>query len=565
MLITKNNLIISQFLLVLLLLVAPFYLHPNIGGLGFGIPINSAEWLVALIFICFVLFITIRGKTIAYNLGWIYCLAFPMVLIFVGIMSEVPQPIVWLFRQLYLLGGYLFLFSLFQLKLTTRHIEQLLYIVVVATFIHSLVGICQLWNVSFLGIWLPRTPNSFPNGVFQQVNLQATYLTTGLLIILFLISRPSFKHARFVTKFLFITTFFIAIYVLVSSGSRIGVLSFVVGGTLMLLSRRRQLLRQKSILLILCITTTLAIIAGQAGLNRAVDKTKQLTAGEFSTARQVIYSISLDLIRQKPIFGYGIGSFPRVWTDKVALFSAQHSDVNLPQGAALSHPHNEVLFWMIEGGTISVVGLLIIFYVITVALFRCGFERGGAYAALLLPISLHTQVELPFYISSVHWFLWLFLIFMVFRHQLKVVSLNISLMIRGFIQSSIVLIGFSGVAMLVHIEKSQNEIFKYTSGVGGNLQVALHDLYFNSFAEKIMMQTLLYSSIEKQNKTPIHDFVMWAEGRLAVNAEPGMFIMLNDAYGFIGDTRNQCRIAKQGLQVYPDNARLQKTLDNCNK
>jgi hypothetical protein len=100
-------------------------------------------------------------------------------------------------------------------------------------------------------------------------------------------------------------------------------------------------------------------------------------------------------------------------------------------------------------------------------------------------------------------------------------------------------------------------------GEKADMQLVLDNAYFHRFAEKVLMQSALYSSIEEKNKARVPNFIVWAEGRLAVNAEPGMFIMLNDAYGFIGDEVNQCRIARKGIQVYPANARLQKTVDNC--
>jgi len=555
--------IISLALLGALFLLPLFYRHPSIGGLGFGMPLNSAVWLVAVLFISWVVATQALAKQTILHRGFIYCLLFPIVLIFVGIASDVSMPIVWFFRQLYILGGFAFLWVLFQLKLNTRQVEQLLYIVVIATFIHSLVGLRQLWNVSPFGIWLPRTENDAAIGVFQQVNLHASYLATGLLIILYLISRPSFNSARFVTRLLFVITFGLAVYVLVSTGSRVGILSLVVGSAVMVVSRKQPLLRQKKIVALLVIVASLGAAAGQAGFHRAMGKAQQLTEGEFASARQTIYTISVDVITHKPLFGYGIGSFPRVWTDNVALFVAQHPEAALPGSGSLTHPHNEILFWMIEGGLVSVIGLLVIFIVLCVSLYRCGFSRGGAYAALLLPIGLHTQVELPFYISSAHWFLWLFLIFIVFRHQLIVKPINISKMARVSIQVFAVVLGLAGTAMLVHIEKSERVIFNHMYGEGADLQVALDDLYFNRFAEKLMMQSVLYGSIENNNKTSIPMFIEWAEERIHTNPERGMFQMLSDAYEFAGDTDNQCRVARQGGAIYTKNIRLKTAQEAC--
>jgi len=547
--------------LVFLFLIAPFYLHPNIGGLGFGIPINSAEWLVALIFICIATLRSMQQQKIQYHQGFIYCLILPLTLIFIGMASDVPMPVVWFFRQLYILGGFAFLWALFQLELTTKQTEQLLYSIVIATFFHSLIGLCQLWHVFFPNIWIARQLD-VPIGVFQQVNVQATYLSTGLLVILYLISRPSFNTARFVTQFFFIVTFGLGLYVVLSTGSRVGLLSLVSGAILLFLSRRKQLLRNKKILACLVIVASLSTIAGQSGFSRTLDKTHKMTEGEYASARQTMYAIGLNLIKDKPIFGYGIGSFPRVWVEQKAEFLAQHPDAAITS-ATTSHPHNEILFWFIEGGLIAVAGLVVILVVVCRAIYQCGFSRGGAYMAMLFPITLHTQVELPFYISSVHWFLWLFLIYLVFRHQLKTVPLKISKMALTSLQAFILVLGLAGSAMLIHIEKAEREIFKYMYATGGNLQFALHDFYFNRFAEKLLMQSLLYQSIEHHDTSKIPLFIDWAEKAIKQNPELGMFIMLSDAYGFIGNKARQCQVAKKGTAIYPPNERLQKTAKQC--
>ena len=56
------------------------------------------------------------------------------------------------------------------------------------------------------------------------------------------------------------------------------------------------------------------------------------------------------------------------------------------------------------------LGFVIVVVAIVALLFRLGRETGGAYAALLLPLALHTQTEFPFYQSVGHWLLFLTLL-----------------------------------------------------------------------------------------------------------------------------------------------------------
>jgi O-antigen polymerase len=59
---------------------------------------------------------------------------------------------------------------------------------------------------------------------------------------------------------------------------------------------------------------------------------------------------------------------------------------------------------MIEGGLFIIIGILTVMFVVVLALIRCGKQRSAGYVAMLIPITLHTQFEQPFYISSLHWF-----------------------------------------------------------------------------------------------------------------------------------------------------------------
>jgi len=557
---------INFALLITSLLIAPLYFHPNIGGLGLELPYNATTWLSALLFSYIVISTQVKTKKIICNYDFLYCLIFPIAVLLVGIFSDIPQHVDWLFRQLYILGGFLFIFSLLQTRFTTQHIDKILYCLVIASLLQTIIAITQLYGVSFLETVIPYSKDKTPVGVFQQLNVLASYLVTGLMIILYLISRPSFYSVHILIKILFVLTFGLAVFIIISTGSRVGILSFIASSTLMLISRKKQLFQHKKILLLLTIVAFIGIQSAQTGFSRALDKTENMTSGEYSSLRQTFYAVAGDLITEKPFLGYGIGSFQRVWVDQVAKFASKHPNAQISQGT-VSHPHNEILLWMIEGGLISLSALLIVLIAICHALYQCGFSRGGAYMALLLPITLHTQVELPFYISSVHWFVWLFLIFLVFRHKLTVVHLSISRSAYYSIQTAILIAGLATGVIITHASKAQLEIAKYSSGKdgGGNLSVGLKDLYFNSYAEKLMMQTLLYSSIEQKNKTHMPTFIEWAEERIYYKPEQGMFIMLNDAYGFIGDKYNQCRVAKRGLAIYTQNLRLQTNIDSCSK
>ncbi len=562
---------IQKVLLLALFVLAPLYTYPNLGGVGLAMPFNIATWAVAVIFIAFMLMVSLQNKELLYSPLFLLSALFPFIIAVFSFFSDIAIANLWLFRLLYIVGGYLFIAALFQLKFKMIDVENVLYMIVFAMTIHAVVAVLQVIDISEFTHKIPMGGRGNPPfGIFQQVNLLATYLVTGVMIILFLISQPAYASKHNFIKALLVFTFGLSIYIILATGSRIGLLSLLSSLPIIIISRMQPLFRHRKTIISLLLVGILAVIGNsslmpevnQSGLDRTFSKIDTLSEAEYKTYREGMYKISIDLIKQKPLLGHGFTSFPRVWTEGKAKFITQHPDAAVsPLGTG--HPHNELLLWLIEGGMVAGIGLLIVFLTLCWALYLCGWSRGGAYLALLLPISLHTQTAWPFYGSAVHWFLWLFIIYIIFRHQVKTVPFNLSQLGRYLLQTFIILVAVASLYFLWYTHKAHDQLRDYMRGEKANMQIVIDNPYFNRFAEKVLMQTVLYSSIEKQNTAPIPNFIMWAEGRLAVNAEPGMFIMLNDAYGFIGDTQNQCRIAKKGLQVYPDNARLQKTLDQC--
>jgi O-antigen polymerase len=403
-----------------------------------------------------------------------------------------------------------------------------------------------------------------PVGFFQQVNVLATYLATGMMVILYLISRPSFRYIGLLSKLLFVLTWGLGFYIIIVSGSRIGILSVILGLFVMVVCRRQQLIYHKTFMMVLSIVLGGALVVGQSGFERAVEKSKKITDVEYASARRVIYSVSLDLVKEKPLLGNGIGSFPKIWADKVSQFNKEHKVASVPQ-KTLTHPHNEVLFWFIEGGIISVIGIFIIIIMIGITLYHCGLSRGGAYASLILPISLHTQVEIPFYVSSVHWFLWLFLIFIGLRHQREIITIKLTKSARVLVQIVALSILLGGTAFMIQSQKAATEITKFIYRGKGNLQAGLNNLYFSDLAEKLLMQNLLNLSIREHNTKQIPVIIDWTEKRIQTNPELFSFILLSKAYGSVGKKKKQCEIAQKGLNIYTKNENLEGLLESCSK
>ena len=186
---------------------------------------------------------------------------------------------------------------------------------------------------------------------------------------------------------------------------------------------------------------------------------------------------------------------------------------------------------------------------------------------MLLPISLHTQVELPFYASSLHWFVWLFLIYLVLRHQIKKIEIGLSQTASRLLQTSAVLGAFSVSFFMVNTAKAQADLYDFLYNKNARppyLRVALNNLYFKPLAEQVAMRSNLYANIENNNKQGVEEFVVWAKDYVNKSPELKMYEDLISASVYLNPAGKVCDMINEALTMYAHNKPLQKARDdNC--
>ncbi len=560
-----------EWLLLFLLLLAPLYFHPNMGGTGLRLPNNIVIWLSAGLFGFYMLYQLTSQQRFYLPRHYLLLLAFPVFAFFSGIVSGVEIPAQWTFRILYIWGGVLFFFALFQTRFHQARIDRILLFIVISGFLHALMGLAQIIWLKALPHWLPINPHGVPTGLFQQINVQASFQTTVLFISFWLLTRPILrKHAKWRTYFV-ITTLLCATFIIGYSGSRVAMLGFLLALPLFLASRWPIIKCDRRLWMILALLMSMTLFAAHQleqarGLTSALDKAAAIHAGFSGSARLGIYQISLDLIKEKPIFGHGIGSFPRVWQFAKPAFLAAHPDAVLPT-QRVAHPHNEILFWLVEGGIVAVIGLALFILGVFLSLHALPACRRYAYAAMLLPIALHTQVELPFYISALHWFVFLLLLFIVChptRRSYRLIlssAARISLKVLA-IGSAIVLTLFMAHSMRANLEFKRFVTHKSILD-HPPFSVALHNPYFKELAAQTLMTSLLFSSMKYHIDDNVRLFVNWSKKALKTNPHILYFRLTTRALIYLKDDHSACTIARRGQQIYPDDPLLRGVIQKC--
>ncbi|RTE67677.1 hypothetical protein EH243_01645 [Amphritea opalescens] len=557
------------WLLGLLFLPATLFFQPNLGGEGMSISHNITVWIAAIFIISGATLLMLQTKQFSYTTFWLPMAALPISMIILGFIVDNFLPTEWLFRQLYIFGGFLFLMALFQFRFTPRDVERVLMIILLAGIIHGLYGISQIFWPNILPLLITPS-NGTPYSIFQQINIHASFQATVFTIGLYLLSRPvTLKPSPWVTLLL-LGSLFLSCFIVAYSGSRAGLIGSVAGASILILCNARRFLKRKPLALAVLLTVIAALVMGSQGIQRSSDKLGDLTslsgngvAQSGSNSRINIYKISLELFEQQPLSGHGIGSFQKVWHDQKVDYLKRFPDANLPP-SRLSHPHNELMFWLVEGGLIAIAGILISVIAVLYAAFTCGWRRGLSYIALLLPIGIHSQVELPFYISNVPWFLLLLLIFVILHHSRKTKRLALSRSAEITTAATAVSLALIVTAVMLQTTQANSSIIRFLKGHMAEpalLDPALSNPFFRDSAELYLMRTLLLRQLNAQQGQFAPQFIEWAVPYIEYTPIPQLYIDLSRAYLATGDNSKAVEIIDAGVARYPKISSLTKTAE----
>lgn len=554
----------AEVILSVLFVLAPVYYHPNIGGEGLRIPNNSTIWLVALIFIAYTLIKVVKSNTFQLPRYFLYIAAFPILVTLSGFIAGVEQPMVWLFRILFILGGLAFFFSLFQHKVRQGQWDRILLIIALSGLIHAGIGLMQIWLKVDMPYFLPKSPEGIPSGLFQQINNQATYLVTIIALSFYLASRPILFKANF---FLFLLMIVVSTsgYVIGAAGSRIGLLTLFISIPILIISRRKQLVRNRLIVGSLMLSLFVGFGFGLLpSSGKAVDKTVAMQSGYSGSARLGIYDISLSLLAEEPVYGHGIGSFGRVFQHERPDFYKAHPDAKLSQ-KMVSHPHNELILWMVEGGVTALLGIFTVMVGVTLALRKLESSRAWAYFALMLPIALHSQVELPFYMSALHWFTFLILISLPFLPLSNGRHNGMTIYAKSLASVSVLVITIIFSIFLVHTIRSNWDFVAFYKGEQSDnpLPIAKKNPYLAYQAQWIDMSAMLYSSMQYGLRKNVEIYTEWGESNLKERPDVDLYIKLTDAYEYLANKEQYCRVSNEGLAMYPQSERLERAVTFC--
>ncbi|HEJ8024656.1 TPA: O-antigen ligase C-terminal domain-containing protein [Serratia liquefaciens] len=526
-------------------LIAMHIYWPNRGGSGFYLPWNLVGGIfIALLIIGAMLF----SRPPLATSGFFNLLASGSLILLLPLLwAQQPWLSEALPRLMGLVLGVLAYFALLQIPLDRRWRRRLLMLLLAATVIEALLGLVQ-YSLLQPGNWMGyNTLKNRPYGIFQQWNLMASFMATGLALALYLLSarRPLSRSLQSLAAAMLL----LAPLLLIVIASRVGLLAALLLSPFQLWMLYRLNRRRAGIALLL-------LMAGvSAGLLLVMlnGATRALMLPEPIFYRLTYWQEALDMIAERPWLGWGYGHFQH---DFLHHFYTTHSSGM--ESVAISHPHNEILLWGVEGGLLSLSGIALIVWGLWRLLrhSRPVPLRPAPWLAAL-PILLHMMVEYPLYLSAAHSVLLLVILRVSdLRRRLRLPShsqLPLRLTTAGIAALMVpyLLNGLHSALIITAVEKSGLRQF------GPMSQVITPTPWQVRYDYDMQLRQLLQYP-QTRDMATLLSYQQWAENEIRVRPDANIYINLMAVSRLLQQPQRAADLQRQAKRLFPHDARFEE-------
>ncbi|EIO3939457.1 PglL family O-oligosaccharyltransferase [Vibrio vulnificus] len=544
----------KKFLLALaiLFLVAMHFFMPNPGGAGLALSFNPTTW-IAFSFV-FALGCNqlasqqyLRYSKLTIGL-FVSCLILTVPLFYAN--SHYMQSVS---RLVGLWAGFGFFVLLQQFSFSNKHKQRLLWLVVLAVVIESFIGYYQfLWLKP--GNWMGYdTLSNRPYGIFQQPNVMASFLATGLIISGYLLARQPHKYNKHLSEITLLYLIpLLTVPLIVVLASRTGWLTAMIATLLLLpyLYRFGTKIRFWGWLG--------AIILGLSLSGALLQSTESNLAGQktnLESARAYTFPQALDMLIEKPFTGYGYGNFESAYT----LYTARQHLLNKqypPALPAMDHPHNELLYWGVEGGLVPLLGIFLAAILVLNRIYSAKKGTRLAMFALFVPIVLHSQLEYPFYHSAAHWLIFIILIYWVDQRVAKVKSVSFSRISKTALRVASLVVPILTTFYMLSALHTNYVLTKFETTRPVNpdlLQRVTNPVVWKDRFDWDVYSTYLNIGLATQDAKLIQPYIDWSLEIIKTKPRPAFYSNLILAYQGLGDLSKAEQVKAEAEFLFPKN------------
>ncbi|OBT17456.1 ligase [Vibrio sp. UCD-FRSSP16_10] len=515
----------------IMFLVAMHFFFPNPGGSGLALSFNPPVWIFLSIVLGIATYQTATNQVIKYSkmtvvLG-ISCLLMTLPILLPNANVEIALP-----RITGLWAGFFLFLSFQQFRFSNEEKQRLLWFILIAVAIEAIWGWVQYTLLTPGNPFGYNTVRNRPYGIFQQPNVMASFLATGLVLSGYLLARqPHDKYLSWRQKILFLYAIpLLTVPLLVVLASRTGWLGALLATAMILPYLYRFALKSRAIIWcsLLIAGIVIGLGMGQTGSSESLLSQK----ADLESARAYTFPQGIDMIIERPLSGYGYGQFESAYM----VYTARQHQLNpdYPAGLpSMDHPHNELLMWGIEGGIVPIIA---IFLAMGFVLYRLYMVRSGTrigILALFIPIVLHTQLEYPFYHSAIHWVTFIILLYWVDQRTARYRQFSFGRLSKLCLRSSSLLLPILTCAYMLTALHTNYVLTKFEQSKPKNpdiLEQVTNPIAWKDRYEWDIHSTLLNIGIATKQKQHIQAYVDWSLPFIKEKPRPALYKNLIIAY-----------------------------------
>ena len=545
--------VLSLYLIYLFPLFFPLY---DNGVEGLEKSVNNLVYIGCSVFIFFSLVYVIKKKVwikpqyLNLQILVLLCLIIPL-------LWQEPSSLRGVLRLLGVVFGFIYFISLFQ-AFNKNNIDKLQFILSLSGFF--IICVAMVYIVAAYGII--KLPFHI-NIAFGQQNVLACYLLTCFLITLYLYIKKDKKYVNllfvaFLSVYACAFGFLLAVF-----NSQSAYLAIFISVPLLFLSgvmnQKRLVLMMLSIFIGLMIHNSLKdkVILESALVENSqyqifkddfLNIEKEITAD--ISIRKNMWFITLNIIKDNWFKGNGYGNFERAYFDYQAEYYKRHNIYVVPN---LSHPHNELLFWFVEGGVIPFTALLAYIFFILYLIIRHK-KKNLAYMAMLLPIAINSMLELPFYLYTLSWILFVTVLAIFIIETGKQDEVRLKSTVPVLTMASLFLVAsltffVTNLHAIQCLQKyyrtnDQQEIHEILSSIVNPVAISLRLNY-------IELMGMLYRGLQSGDEKILNDSMRLAQKVFNYRPRPQIYKDMLHVYQELGQKENYEKTLQQARNHFP--------------
>ncbi|MGG4608401.1 PglL family O-oligosaccharyltransferase [Providencia sp. Me31A] len=526
---------------------------PNLGGAGLSLPLNIITGFFISFLIVLINVIKINKNYYHYSVSGNFISIGLIILILLCFVSPREYQYNAYLTAYWLVGALLFYQVLMQVYISKTGFEIILWGILSACFIESILVIAEVFNLLPI-LWLPYPPvfEGRPYGIFQQVNVLSSFVCTGIASAIGLLM--IIRDIKWYSFFAIIFSLILISAILPLTQSLTGYLSlFLIIIVFYFFAKyhRRKFLYAFSAIII-------GIIIGH-GVKIGVN-IPDFTESKLQTShiRWILWQYSLVLFSENILLGTGVGSFETVFLDRFggALLGVGEK--------TFSHPHNEILRWVVEGGLIGISAVLCILlgglYLMRTSLRN----KNKNYICLFIasPIVLHMMTEFPLLVSMPHGVI-LILLLRCADIPAKKFKLNtvVSYLLKG-----IAIISGSVSMVLLYFTLQTQQYLTYIERTGQQFILSLGEAKYNHWQYVLINDRYqldlnmgyLLNYNNTQDFRYLNLFKNWAELYSRSYPDVNVYYSWILVLDMLGEKEEMNRVIKKAIYLFGEDERIEQ-------